>query len=399
MDIKNTVIPLLAHGENWHIANMRYGEYVAFDGSDLFATIVAGICRDPNSHCIGKEFDEDQVEIISSFRNLSKSYRTSTNGLNYDWYIRYFHLNKNQYDSFSSIHKRIFVLAKVIEALIEEGLFDVHEILKNIPRINKDYKIEYDEEAIEIIKIQKDEERTADRNEIKSTRDELNEFKSFITEMMKKAGGNDQEYKQLVKANEDTIKQLEKRIDTLQDKIDHTYEEKSVIEGRLVEASITIGSLKSQISERGESVLMVFKVLFPKFTLLSENTFLSDVINSRDQHLYINALKVIYKKLVDDKCSIEDLGGCFKLTNTRTWYRFTLSKKEERSGFSKADAYTDWTWAGGIDFIEQTLENSFYISIFEEYGNQKIYLHFGKLNVETLLESHDPPRAEKNTGI
>ena len=61
--------------KDWHHEATRYGEYIAFNGSDDFKEIVYNICLDLENHNLSKnEFSTQAYEILSNFRTLNKSF-------------------------------------------------------------------------------------------------------------------------------------------------------------------------------------------------------------------------------------------------------------------------------------------------------------------------------------
>ena len=73
MEINFTLIENLK-SKDWHHEATRYGEYVAFNGSDNFKEIVYSICLDAENHILsGNEFKTQEYEILSNFRTLNKN--------------------------------------------------------------------------------------------------------------------------------------------------------------------------------------------------------------------------------------------------------------------------------------------------------------------------------------
>ena len=94
MEIKLDHITCLQVNNDWFHEVTKYGEYVAFNGSEEFKEIVKRICIDPVNHPINDKFNDSEIEIFSNFRDLKASFRPASNGKQYSWYIKYFKFYK-----------------------------------------------------------------------------------------------------------------------------------------------------------------------------------------------------------------------------------------------------------------------------------------------------------------
>ena len=67
MEIKLDHITCLQVNNDWFHEVTKYGEYVAFNGSEEFKEIVKRICIDPVNHPINDKFNDSEIEIFSNF--------------------------------------------------------------------------------------------------------------------------------------------------------------------------------------------------------------------------------------------------------------------------------------------------------------------------------------------
>lgn len=365
--------------KNWHHEATRYGEYVAFNGSDNFKEIVYKICLDPGNHNLSEnEFNDQDNEILSNFRTLNKSFRPASNGEQYEWYIKYFHIEKKLDSYMIDTHIKIFGLATVFERLIEQNLFEIDEILENIPILNKEYKFNsLNKELIGITKISISGEESASRSELTIIKNEMEGIRSILESMNQPETGD--------------IDNLESRINQLEQDIDRRRSKQKDLEEQNLNYLKEIGKLKSSINTKSASAVTFFRSVFPKFSLLSES-FIPGIIHAKEHSDYINKIKDIYDQLINQKKQIEDLSECIKIDKLKHWYRIDIIKKELDQGHSgwSSDINDDWKWQGGIEWKNKTIGH-IYLCYFEEHGNEKIFLHAGD---SEKLEHYDPPRTD-----
>ena len=382
MEINFTSIENLKR-KDWHHEATKYGEYVAFNGSDNFKEIVYNICLDLENHSLTlNKFNSLECDILSNFRNLNKSFRPASNGHQYDWYIKYFHLDKRLDDFMGETHAKIFGLATIFEKLINEKFFKIEEILENIPILNKKYLFSsLTKEKIEVSCISKEQEKNASSSELSNIKDEMAKIKNILESMNKSDSG--------------TIENFERRINQLEQDIEIRKSEQKMLEDENLNYQREIGRLKSSINTKSASVITFFKSVFPRFELLSESSILL-ILNSIDHSVYINKIKDIYDKLIKLENNIEDLDDCEKIDDLKNWYKITITKKDldqSSSGWS-SDINDDWKWEGGITWINKKVGHIF-LCYFVEHGIQKIFLHAGD---SSKLENYDPPRTDRIIG-
>lgn len=382
MEINFTLIENLK-SKDWHHEATRYGEYVAFNGNDNFKEIVYSICLDSENHNLsGNEFNTQEYEILSNFRNLNKSFRPASNGEQYDWYIKYFHIEERLNNYIFDTHTKIFGLARIFEELIDRKFFKIDEILENIPILNKKYLFNsLNKERIEISRSNRGKEENISSEELTDIKNEMGAIKDILESMNKPDSG--------------IIQNLEERTSQLEQDIETRKSQQKELEDENLNYQKEIGKLKSSINTKSTSVITFFKSVFPRFELLSESSILL-IINSKDHSIYINKILDIYDQLINRNKQIEELVECKKIDDLKHWYRVTITKKDldqSSSGWS-SDINDDWKWEGGIEWKNKTIGHIF-LCYFEEYGNQKIFLHAGDSD---KLENYDPPRTDKVIG-
>jgi hypothetical protein len=369
--------------EDWHHEATRYGEYIAFNGSDDFKEIVYNICLDLENHNLSKnEFSTQACEILSNFRTLNRSFRPASNGEQYDWYIKYFHIEKGLDSYINDTHLKIFGLAKVFENLVDKKFFKIDEILENIPILNKKYVFDsLNKELIEISKLHVSNEDNILPSELASIKDEMGIIKDILESMNKPDSG--------------ATETLEERINQLEHDIETRRSEQKELEEVNLNYQKEIGKLRSSVNTKSASVVTFFKSVFPRFELLSESSILF-MIDLKDHSDYIDKIKDIYDQLIIQGKQIENLTDCKKINNLKHWYKITITKKDldQSSNGWSSDINDDWKWEGGIEWKNKTI-GQIYLCYFEEHGNQKIFLHAGSPD---KLENYDPPRTDKVIG-
>ena len=389
MEINLEQIRCLQIDNDWFHEVTKYGEYVAFNGSEEFKEIVKKICIDPENHIISNKFDESEIEIFSNFRALKASFRTASNGKQYDWYIKYFNLEDN-FD-FENLHIKIFDLAVIFNALINEGLFKANEILESIPNLKKDYTFEFLDEhtLIKVLKNNPKERENTSSLELNGLKNEMEGIKNILASMQQPDSASIDKLK-------DKINELEKDLKSTNKGYEELNKEYEGLEEEILECQKENGRLRSYLNENNAASITFFKSVFPQFSVLSES-FIPLIMNSKTHLLYVNKIKDVYKQLIDEKRDIKSIENCSKIENLNYWYKILITKKDfnqTSSGYS-SDIYADWKWEGGLEALwtNKTIGN-LYICSFEEFGNQNIYLHAGD---ESKLENHDPPR--KDSGL
>ena len=369
--------------KDWHHEATRYGEYIAFNGSDDFKEIVYNICLDLENHNLSKnEFSTQAYEILSNFRTLNKSFRPASNGEQYHWYIKYFHIEEKLDSYINDTHVKIFGLARVFEKLVDKKFFKIDEILENIPILNKKYVFNsLNKELIEISKLHVSNEDNISSSELASIKDEMGVIKDILESMNKPDSG--------------VTDTLEERINQLEQDIETRRSQQKELEEENLNYQKEIGKLRSYINIKSASEITFFKSVFPRFELLSESS-IQRITNLKDHSVYIDKIKYIYDQLITQEKQIENLADCKKINDLNHWYKITITKKDldqSSNGFS-IDINDDWKWEGGIEWKNKTIGH-IYLCYFEEYGNKKIFLHLGSPD---KLENYDPPRTDKVIG-
>ena len=407
MDIKFKELRNLRINDDWYHEVTSYGEYVAFNGDEKFAEIVKRILLDPESYYINDEFNEYEKVILENYRTLERSFRPAANGNEYDWYIKYFHVNADEktLENFNIFNKKVFGIAVIFDALISNNFFDLDAILVNLPILRKEYKFQFDKD-ITIIKITKKVEAGSDQikisNEMSELKDEISNIKEMLENIQNQAPSSKEvdleTYTSQIRELKTTLKNKLEKISQLENELISNNEINKEIENKNLMLQQEIGKLKTQINEKNSSIITFFESVFPRLSLLSD-IVLTKIVNSRDRETYMKKIKEINEHLIEKDKDIKDLNSCTKVKGLKHWYRINISKKDlnqSRSGFGQ-DIYSDWIWQGGVEECWQHKDIGYlYVCVFEKHGNINIFIHSDE--DESNLQYHDPPRTESVIG-
>ena len=390
-----TEISAYQNPSDWHFASMRYGDYVAFNGDVDFALLIESILRQPKEYL--KILENGSINLDIEYNKVGESFRESTNGHKYNWYVRFNGYEEGEICKFmASVLNHAQIFTYIFNNLSEGYGFEGLSALESIPRIKEKLKIELvqtNDSLLQKIQLSKKEKIT----EIPQVNEIAKEVIRQLEERDKlNVSQNDQQSMELNKLI-DSQKEL---IDDLESSLASVLTEKAELEEQLTSSQVEVGKKTHQLMQKEDSSLSIFSSIFPQFRLLNKSNFFNTILI--DEHLkhHINELSKLHFSIFKNKQNIDDIKGLQKIQNLTTWYALEINISEVHLGGMFRNIY-DQSWAGGIKHSKFLPPNRFLISFSTEYGNDKYYIHFGSNSEDTLklLENNDPPRDNHESGI
>ena len=387
--------------KNFYHEKSRFGDYIAFNGTERFKNIIEKILDNPSSYDlidigdIKLDFDNQDGEEFE-YRYVNKSERNAVNGVKYGWFIRYnFFCNKEEALRFNDW---LFASATLIEGLIEKGIIKGEKIINEMPLIKEVFIFTWESSGGFLKITQQDKSK-------KSLLDKLYDVvKDHVADSLDKPSINVTDYKE----KEDLInrlklqnQELKTTINIIQKDIEQKIEDFNKDSEKLNEENIdlrqTIAKLKQEDEVNKNDLRLFFRALFPKFTLIRAKMFFTKLSSDHFSEEHVKNLSIFYKKIIEQKVDIEKIDGFKKVEGLSTWYQFYINVTVKDVNYPQSSMY-DHQWAGGVK-IDTKKKNipSFYVCKNTEFGNDYFFIHFGEKSI-SYLENHDPPRSE-NKGI
>lgn len=365
---------LYRYETHWHCAELRFGNFVAFNGSDLFCTLVTNILRHPDAYL---KILDCESNLTFEYLTLRESFRPSSNNQKYDWYIKY--SAQENIDRLRKIHTYVFDHALIYAHFLKENSLLHKDLLQHIPEIKNNFEFFINDPVRRIVSITTKSIVEPDPESDKIASKVVN---LLMQNNLLKTGLDDQTTKQ--------INELELTIDELREKITSNQEIIASHQAEVLKKDQEISNLYQSLESQNRAAFTIFKSIFPNLNILNESAFFSEFLKTKYLHLHIKALLETLDN-INKKEGNNVLNEQNKVANLESWFKIEVFSEDIKMG---GTGIYDHQWQGGIKREPKKLSSAFYISISEKYGNKRYFVHFSDFYDEAcknLLEKNDPP--------
>ena len=361
--------------KDWHFASMQYGEYIGFNGNQEYAEIVEAILREPHDflqlNITGREKSNLDYDIFN------RSFRPSTNGIKYDWYIRF--RGKDKKDILTFIID-VFIHAMIFNYFIKQERIMNHKILESLPSVMEEYSFaiidSHGNKASEEIPLDALGSYKIEINKmsLSGSYNELSEenIAKKVIELLKKSTTlnetqDNAQPKEELENLENKIIDLTNLTEDLRENISSLLNENDNFRKQIKQLNLINGKIKDSQLLSKKNIFRSFASIYRGFYFPKGIENFYKAFTAHDYELHLNDLRNHHQALVIDKKSIDDINTLVKIEGMNTWHK-PKSRKD-----------------GG-----------FMISYINNFGNDAFYIYFSE-DLKTdedwyYLENNDPPR-------
>tara|TARA_B100001057_G_scaffold273742_1_gene274042 strand:+ start:884 stop:2191 length:1308 start_codon:yes stop_codon:yes gene_type:complete len=411
--------------KDYYIENRHYGSYIAFNGSHEFFDTIISFLKNPSSYLgfINSEnykYDLERDEILKEnyykgnlfLETSGKSYKKASNGIQYNWYIRF---EKQDVEILNNAIKIFFDHAKIMQNFWERKIFPNFKDEDLAPSFNLEWEDVdaqlLDEFCIFLSSKLKDKKKynifsNKELNKIflslvdspeeilyESLRPELSEIHNQIDLLNKKLmnqgeNKNESDLKESIKKRKEKIEILESQLIKAEEKINSKNFYINTLENDIARIKANNNKIQKDQNE-------VFKKLYPNLKYLNENKFFS-LFNNSNVDIFLNSMSeplniALYSPHEEVITKLEKKAGVKKVDGTKTWYKIPSIIITTHAEGMTQDSRTDWK--GGVTRGSKTLEEFIFLSYATLRGNKSIYIHYDQENESSLekLQMNDPP--------
>jgi len=369
-------IALPAYEGEWHFASMQYGDYIGFNGSEVYGEVVEAILGQPHDFLLLNISGCAKPNFLN-YDIFNRSFRPSTNGINYDWYIRF--RGEERKDIISFVFY-VFIHAIIFNHFIKQKRINNYGILESLPILMgeytfaiKDPKHNIASKGLSLDSIGSCGVEINDVSLLKSHNEIREEtIAKKVIEMLEQSSALNKSEKN-IKSDEEIEKLQTKIVDLniltedLQENILTILRENDDFRKEIQRLNSINGKIKDSQLESKKNIFRSFTSMYKGFYFPKGIENLYQAISSNGYDYHLNDLKNNYQSLVGDRVGIDDVDSLVNIDGLKTWY-----KPRSRS------------------------DSGFMISYVNNFGNDSFYIYFAddlKANDDWyFLENNDPPR-------